>query len=268
MRITGVINQKGGVGKTAVVAGVAGALAERGQRVLAGDLDPQGHLTVTALKLARVPVDQPSLAAALAGDYDGPTSALVTHHSITEAGGRLDLLPTSIRMWTAVRDLDKRPDRERQLGRLLDDLAGDYDHVLLDAPPALDILTDNILAAVDGVLIPVQPEDSSLEALRLLLGQIRALERALRRPPVQLHGLVASLYRRPLSTIDGTVMDRLSEIDGLPILGHFPLAVVIKEAWRAGQPVPIHASNTEAANAYRTLADVLDAATDREMTVQ
>lgn len=260
MRITGVINQKGGVGKTAVVAGVAGALAERGRRVLVGDLDPQGHLTVTALQLQRIADGRPSLATALAGDYTGPVRGLVVNHSVTAAGGRLDVLPNSFRMWTAVRDLDKRPDRERQLGRLLAELAGDYDDVLLDAPPALDILTDNILAAVDGVLIPVQPDDSSLEALRLLLGQIHALQHALRRPPIELHGLVASAYRRPLASIDKTVMERLGQIEDLPVLVHLPWAVVVKEAWRSGQPVTTYAPDTASAAAYRDLADVLVAA--------
>lgn len=258
MRVTGVLNQKGGVGKTALAVGVGGALAEAGRRVLLGDLDPQGHLTVTALRLPRVPVEEPSLAAALAGDYDGPVADLVVRHSTTPAGGVLDVLPTSYRMWTAVRDLDRRPDRERQLGRLLEELADAYDHVLLDAPPALDILTDSVLAAAHGVLIPVQPEDSSIEALRLLLGQVRALERALRRPPIRLHGLVVSLYRRPLSSIDRTVLDQLETLDGLPILAHLPLAVVVREAWRAGRPITDYAPDSEIAAACRQLAAALD----------
>ncbi|MGH3095569.1 MAG: ParA family protein [Streptosporangiales bacterium] len=257
MRITGVINQKGGVGKTAVTVGVAGALAERGHRVLVADVDPQGHLTATALRLPRVAEHEPSLAAALAGDYAGDPSALVVTHSTTPAAGRLDVLPTSLRMFTAMRDLDKRPDRERQLTRLLDHVVDRYDHVLLDAPPALDILTDNILAAADGVLIPVQPDDSSIEALRILLAQVRTLQHALQRSPLELHGLIPSCYRRPLSTIDRTVMERLAEIEGLPVLGHLPLAVVIKEAWRAGQPVTMHAADSEAASTYRAIAETL-----------
>ena len=127
MQTTGVVQQKGGVGKTGLAVGTAGALAERGRRVLLGDLDPQGHATVSALRMARVPQDAPSLAAALAGDYDGPAKDLVVRHSTTPAGGVLDVLPTSLKMFTAARDLDKRPDRERQLGRLLEELATDRD---------------------------------------------------------------------------------------------------------------------------------------------
>lgn len=265
MKTTGVVQQKGGVGKTGLTVGAAGALAERGRRVLVGDLDPQGHATAVALKLARVPQDQPSLAAALAGEFDGPAEQLVVRHSTTAAGGVLDVLPTSLKMFTAARDLDKRPDRERQLGRILDELAPHYDDCLLDGPPALDILTDNILAAADGLLIPVQPDDTSIEALKILFGQIRALERALRREPARLHGLVPSNFRRPLSLIDKSVMETLRQIDGIPVITELPLAAVVKEAWRAGQPVVSfdRGTDTESAAAYRAVADVLDRAAGR-----
>lgn len=270
MDITGVIQQKGGVGKTGLVAGTAGALAERGRRVLLGDLDPQGHLTVSALGLPRVAQDAPSLAAALAGEDVGPLRELVVRHSTTPAGGVIDVLPTSLRMFTAARDLDKRPDRERQLGRILGDVSNDghdYDDCLLDGPPALDVLTDNILAAAKRVLIPVQPDDSSIEALRILFGQIQALERALRREPIEIIGTVASNYRRPLSLIDQSVMRSLEAMadQGVPLIARLPLAAVIKESWRAGVPTPLHhrGATTDSAEAYREVARALDRAAGR-----
>ncbi|MER7015858.1 ParA family protein [Saccharopolyspora sp. NPDC000359] len=265
MQTTGVVQQKGGVGKSGLSVGVAGALAERGRRVLLADVDPQGHASAVALKIPRIPQDRPSLAAWLAGDWDGPVRDLVVRHSTTPAGGCIDVLPTSLRMFTAARDLDKRPDRERQLGRLLQELAGFYDEALLDSPPALDILTDNVIAASDGLLIPVQPDDTSIEALRILFGQIRALERALRRPPARLHGLVPGMFRRPLSLIDQSVMAELHKINDIPVLAELPLAAVVKEAWRAGTPVPLfeRAVETHSAAAYRAVADVLDRAAGR-----
>lgn len=262
MEITGVVQQKGGVGKTGLAAGTAGALAERGRRVLVGDTDPQGHLTVSALKLTRVAQDAPSLASALAGEEVGPTRELVVRHSSTPTGGVVDVLPSSLRMFTAARDLDKRPDRERQLGRLLEEVAADYDHCVLDGPPALDILTDNILASARRVVIPVQPDDSSIEALRILFAQIRALERALRRDPITVLGTVASNFRRPLSLIDQSVMTSLEAMreQGIPLLGQLPLAAVVKECWRAGVPTPLHARGaaSNAASTYRAVADAID----------
>lgn len=261
-RVTAVLNQKGGVGKTAITAGVAGALADAGRRVLAVDLDPQGHLTVSALQMPRVETEAPSLATVLAGDSTTKAADLPKRHSTTEAGGVLDVLPTSLRMWTAVRDLDKRPDRERQLGRLLGDLAATerYDHVLIDCPPALDVLADNALAAADGILIPAQPDDTSVEALRILLAQLAALERGLNRAPLDRHGLVASCYRTPLSLVHRTTMEALAALDGLPILAHCPLSVVVPEAWRKGEPVTRYAPDHQVSEAYRSLADMLEGA--------
>ncbi len=257
MRVTAVLNQKGGVGKTGLVAGVGGALAEIGARVLAVDLDPQGHLTTEALGLPEA--EEPAtLPAALAGRYTGPVDQLVVNHSKTDAGGVLDVLPTALEMFLVGRELDRLTAREWRLTRLLDPLAGHYDQVLVDCPPALDVLTDNALAACGGVVIPVQPERSSVRALRLLLGQITGLESALRRERIVLHGLVPGLYRRPLSRLAAHVMGELEELP-LPVLAHVPLAVLVGEAWESGVPVTTYAPDSEHANAYRAVARVLEA---------
>lgn len=258
MRVTCVLNQKGGVGKTGLVAGVAGALVEAGRRVLAVDLDPQGHLTTEALGLEEA-AEGRSLAAALTGAYPGPVSDLVVRHSSSPAGGVLDVLPAGLDMFTLGRDLDRLPAREVRLARAVESLAQAYDHCLLDCPPALDILSDNALAAADGLVIPVQPERTSVRALRLLLDQVEALEQALRRAPIVLHGLVPGVYRRPLSRLAATVMAELQGL-GLPVLAHLPLAVVVTEAWDAGTPVPQYAPDSEHAAAYRAVAEVLDVA--------
>jgi chromosome partitioning protein len=98
----------------------------------------------------------------------------------------LDVLPTALEMFLVGRELDRLNAREWRLARLLEPLARHYDQVLIDCPPALDVLTDNALAACGGVVIPVQPEQSSVRALRLLLGQITGLESALRRQRIEL----------------------------------------------------------------------------------
>ncbi|MFN2494564.1 MAG: ParA family protein [Pseudonocardiaceae bacterium] len=258
VRVTAVLNQKGGVGKTGLTAGVGGALAEAGARVLLVDLDPQGHLTTEALGLPEAE-DPATLSAALAGRYIGAVEQLVVHHSKTDAGGVLDVLPTALAMFLVGRELDRLTAREWRLARLLEPLAERYDQVLIDCPPALDVLTDNALAACEGVVIPVQPERSSVRALRLLLGQISGLEAALRRRErIVLHGLVPGLYRRPLSRLAAHVMGELEELP-LPVLAHLPLAVIVSEAWDSGVPVTTYAPDSEHANAYRTVARTLKA---------
>ncbi|MGH3501825.1 MAG: ParA family protein [Nocardioidaceae bacterium] len=254
MQTTAVVNQKGGVGKTATTLNVAGALAEAGAKVLVVDLDPQGHLTA-ALQLE--PGSQPAtLEAALLGAYS-PDAALVRPHS-----ERLAVLPNSIGMFTVSRELEQVRAREERLARTLSSLAADYDHCLIDCPPALDILTDNALTAADGVLIPVQAEDSSLRALHLLLAQIQALEAELRRPQLTLHGLVLSMVDRgtggrPRSNVGRSVLTELDQLP-LPIQATVPRGAVVTEAWRVGQPVVTYAPTSEHATVYRTLAEALD----------
>lgn len=263
MRTTAVVNQKGGVGKTATALNVGGALAAIGRRVLLVDLDPQGHLTA-ALRV-EAGEHPATLAAALTGEYTGPVAELVRHHSTPgEDGGRLDVVPHALEMFTVGRELDKMRAREERLARVLEPLADSYDHCLIDCPPALDILTDNALTAADGVLIPAQAEDSSLRALRLLLAQIDALESELRRTPLMLHGLVVSMLDRGAggqarSGLARSVIESFERLP-LPILATVPRGVPVTEAWRMGVPVVEYAPDTDHAEAYRELAAVLDKA--------
>jgi chromosome partitioning protein len=261
VRVTAVLNQKGGVGKTALSVGVAGALAaEQGRRVLLVDLDPQGHATTEALQLAEAEDRAARLAAALPGEYTGPAGALSVRHS-TYGTGLLDVWPTSVDMFLVGRKLEQlRARKEDQLQRLLADVAGDYDHAVIDCPPALDVLTDNALTAADGVLIPVQLDPSMLRALRLLFDQIDSLEAMLRRVPIDLHGLVPGVYRRPRTKLAESVLTKDLGSIGLPILAHLPLAVAVPEAWRAGQPLTVYAPDHENSAALRGIAKVLEAA--------
>jgi chromosome partitioning protein len=255
--ITAVTNQKGGVGKTATTIGVAGALAESGRNVLIVDLDPQGHLT-DGLKVTQAPsgTGAANLYRALIGEWSGPLADLTTTH--TAPAGRIDVIPNAFEMFMAVRDVDKVKAREQRLAKLLGPARGVWDHVLIDSPPSLDILTDNALTAADGVLIPVEAEDSSLKALELLLPQIVSVDTDLRVKPLELHGLVVNRLRRPMNTLAKSVLEEFAKLDGLPVLATVPLSVVITEAWRYGQTPTAYAPDSEHAAAYRTLAKVLD----------
>lgn len=256
MEVTAVLNQKGGVGKTALAVGVAGALADTGARVLLVDLDPQGHATTQALRLSEAAAEGPRLATALT-EADVPAGRLAVQHSTTPAGGVLDVWVNSMDMFVVARQLDLLRARETRLSRLLAQVRADYDHAIIDCPPALDVLTDNALAAAEGIVIPVQPERSSQRALSLLLSQISSLETALQRPQLTLHGLVPSLYRRPLTVLSRTVLAELAELP-VPMLEHLPLSVVVGESWEAGTPITQHAPDSAAAAACRSLAATLD----------
>lgn len=262
--VLAVLNQKGGVGKTGLAVGVAGALAERRRRVLLVDLDPQGHLTTEALRMDEADHEGPNLAGALTGKFIGDLDELIVQRTPNALGGQIDIIPTSVAMFLVVRELHHARNAERRLARLLERLpAGRYDHVIIDCPPSLDILTDNALAASTGLVIPVQPNNTSLRALRLLIDQLAAIEDELQLPPRQLYGLVAGLYRRPLSGIARYKMAELEQWGGpeeVPILAHLPLTVAVEEAWLSGVPLTEYLPESPIADGYRRIAVRIDVA--------
>ena len=259
MRVTAVVNQKGGVGKTALAVGVAASLAEFGSRALLVDLDPQGHATTEFLGLPEALPDRPSLARALARMWKGPVEDLIVRHpsAATTGTGTLDVIPTAPGMFDLVRRLDQVRVPVWQLARVLQ--FANYDHVVIDCPPALDVLTNNALAMADGILVPVQPDRTSVRAVRLLSAQLADLERSLERDPLVWYGLVPGLYRRPLSVYARQAMEELSTL-GPPMLEHVPLGVVVNEAASHGVPVTTFAPATVQAVAYRKIARMLDGA--------
>jgi chromosome partitioning protein len=262
MRKTAVVNQKGGVGKTATTINLGGALASTGARVALVDGDPQGNLT-GALKAA-LASGQPTLPAALLGDWRGPATELIVEHSTFDNGGKLDVIPHCPDMLTISRDLDKVRAREMRMSRVLESLEGAYDHVLIDCPPALDIMTDNGIVAADKALIPVQLEDSSLRAVKLLLAQIEAIEDAgLRASPLEIVGFVVSMLERgagnvPKSMIGRSVLATFESFP-IPIVASVPRGVPITEAWRYATTVQEYEPTSEHAEAFRTLAKAVAA---------
>ncbi|ANN17624.1 ParA family protein [Amycolatopsis orientalis] len=257
MQITSVVNQKGGVGKTSLSVGASAALAERGRRVLLIDLDPQGHATTELLGLDEVAPDAPSLAKALTKVWKGPIEELAVRHprSNIGRGGAFDVIPTSPGMFDLIRRLDQFRVPGWQLARVIQ--FANYDHIIIDCPPALDVLTNNALAASHGILVPVQPDRTSIRALRLLSDQVRYVEQTVGRPPIAYYGLVPGLYRRPISHYAAAALQELYTF-GIPMLSHVPLGVVMNEAAAHGVPVTTYAPETLQALSFREIAATLD----------
>ena len=164
-------NQKGGVGKTTVAISVAGALANRGRRVLFVDLDPQGNATEGLGLQDAYEAPPPSLFDALT-DHDARSSVddLVVEHP------EMDVLPSNIDMTSVEPELTTAMRGRERLGRVLDEVSIEYDVVLIDCPPYLGNLTDNALLAAGNVLIPALAESTSKRALEILFDQIEVLE--------------------------------------------------------------------------------------------
>lgn len=164
-------NQKGGVGKTTNAINIAGSLAARDNEVLAADLDPQGYLTNSLGLREAYTADSPSLYDALIDPVEFEPHQFVRSHA------EFDVLPSNIDMFRLEKDLiasGRQP--LLRLDRFLERLDV-YDYTVIDAPPSLGPINDNVLIATDELLIPVEAAETSILAIDHLLNQIESLER-------------------------------------------------------------------------------------------
>ena len=242
-----VVNQKGGVGKTTNTWNIGGACAEAGLRTLMVDLDPQGNLTKAARKSrAKAPA---TLSAAMLGRFDGPVRDL-----IVPVADHLDLVPSGLDMFTLGRELHAARAAHDRLGRVLEQVEGDYDICFVDCPPSLDITTDNALLWADGVVIPVDVDEFSLDALRLLLVQVRTLMEEMRRPAPVYRGLVINRLPLPLSAINRATYDAFHALRAIDVIAEIPVRSALAEARKSGQTITQYQPRSDVAQMYRDLA--------------
>lgn len=252
-------NQKGGVGKTADTIGVGAALAETGERVLLVDFDPQGHLT-DALGLPESPDDK-TLKGAVLGEWTGDLREIIAPYR-----ENLHVLPTNIDAFLLDRGLYMSQGREHRLARVLDGLEDDYDACVIDSPPSLGAATDAALIAArrrpgrrGGIVVPVEAEDSSIRALRLLLRQIASLRQVMA-VDIDVLGLVPSRFDLRDGAIVTSTLEAFRALGEPPVLGEIRKRKEIREAWRAKVPVLEYAPTSEASGWYRDLAKTVRAA--------
>ncbi len=237
-------NQKGGVGKTTTVVSVASFLALDGRRVLLVDMDPQGNAT-SGVGLDKDSVER-SVYDVLVGGARVPDVARET------AIRGLSVLPADRSLAGAEVELVPNAARERTLRRVLEGAARDYDHVLLDCPPSLGLLTVNSLTAADGVVIPLQCEYYALEGLSQLMATIELIREHLNRG-LELMGIVLTMH-------DGRTS--LSADVATEVRGHFgervfasvvPRSVRLAEAPSYGLPIGLYSADSRGAQAYRSI---------------
>lgn len=253
MDIYALINQKGGVGKTANAIGLGAAIAEAGERVLLVDFDPQGHLT-DALGVEESP-DESTLKRAMLGEWQGDLREIVVAYR-----PNLAVLPTNLDAFLLDSGLYMSQGREHRLARVLAPLEDDYDVALIDCPPSLGASTDAALIAArsrpgrrGGLIVPVEAEDSSIRALRLLLRQIGSLS-AVMDVTVPLLGLVPTRFDTRDGAIVTSTLAAFRALGEPPVIGEIRKRKEIREAWRAKVPVLEHAPTSDASQWYRELA--------------
>jgi chromosome partitioning protein len=186
MRSIAIINQKGGVGKTTSAVNLSAALARAGRRVLLVDLDPQSHATLhVGIELTP---EEPSI-------YD----ALVSGHALGDLarglGDQLVVIPADVDLVSADIDLADRAQRETVLARALQPYQDGFDFCIIDCAPSLGLLTVNALAAVEEVIIPLQPHFLALQGLGRLLETVTLVRQSLN-PALRVSGVVLCMYEK------------------------------------------------------------------------
>lgn len=245
-RIYAIVNQKGGVGKTTTAINLAAFLAALDQRVLLVDLDPQANAT------SSLGVDK---RAVKSGVYETLISdAPADQHVLLSPKLKLTLLPASARLAGAEVELVNMLARENQLARALEPLDTAYDYILVDCPPSLGLLTINALvAARDGVIIPVQCEYLALEGLTALSTTIQRVRAALN-PSLRIRGVLLTMFDARVGLAQ-QVVDEVRRFFPEQVFNTvIPRSVRLAEAPSHGQPISTYAPNSPGGQAYRALA--------------
>ncbi|MGD2141295.1 MAG: AAA family ATPase [Burkholderiales bacterium] len=245
-RILAVANQKGGVGKTTTSINLAASLSGAGKRVLLVDLDPQGNATMGS------GVDKRSSRATvyevLLGERD------IRSARIHCKQGGFDLVPANQELAGAEVELVGMEHREVRLKQALAEIEAEYDYILVDCPPALNLLTVNGLTAAQAVMIPMQCEYYALEGLSDLVQTIKKV-RAHLNPGLEIEGLLRTMYD-PRNSLSQQVSDQLQKHFGDKVYRTIiPRNVRLAEAPSHGIPAIHFDKSSKGAIAYLSLAD-------------
>lgn len=262
-----VANQKGGVGKSTLAANISGALNEREHNVLLIDADPQGHLT-SGVGLDEAYDDQPpSLYDATLSprDFDPTEGKYTLDEIINTTHPEFDVIPSNIDMFSLEQDLVTSMRGRERLSQLLNFLDHDYDFIIIDTPPSLGHITDNVLLATQNLLIPVEAEDTSIRALELLNDQIDTLEYEYDVKILE-QAVVANKVSYPLDKEQKGMMDWFEKTyDGICPVFEIRERVAIKRAWNNGVSIFEHDEDCDQEETLLETAEALESVGAQEV---
>lgn len=245
-RIIAIANQKGGVGKTTTAINLSACLGELGQKVLAIDIDPQGN-TTSGLGIDKNTIEN-TIYELILGESEIEETIIATEFD------NLSVIASNVNLAAAEIELIGINEKEYILKRAVEKIRENYDFIIIDCPPSLNMLTINAMTTADTVLVPIQCEYYALEGLSQLLHTVNLVKQRLN-PSLEMEGVVFTMYDARTNLSLQVVENVKSNLNQTIYKTIIPRNIRLAEAPSHGLPINIYDSKSTGAESYRLLAE-------------